>query len=328
MPSFSENRPDLAKRHGTYVYFARATPSGLIKIGYSSKPSSRAGGLKLEAREAVRVLFTIPGGAAKEKSYHRKFREYRYHGEWFHEAGKLHEFLFNRGHGGTRTVIEKQVKILPGPAKLIEVLKPVFVEKIALSAGPRPQLVGYARVSTEDQNLDLQISALRDAGIEDENLYVEKISAVNAKRPMFHAMLKYIEGGDTLIVHSLSRLGRDVQQIHSILNGLEREGVAWRSITEPHLNNATATGRLMLNITGAMAQFERDQIKDRTKRGMDECRRKGMNLGRAKKFTDAQAALIKKDRKTMTAKECADKWECSVGTIDKYTRQPRVKKAA
>lgn len=178
--------------------------------------------------------------------------------------------------------------------------------------------IGYARVSTEDQNLDVQTTALRDAGVEEANLYVEKISALNSKRPMFHGAMKSLERGDTLIVHALSRLGRDVQQIHGILSALERDGIAWRSITEPHLNNATAVGRLMLNITGAMAQFERDQIKDRTKRGMDELRRRGVKLGRQKLFDKKQTAEIKRDRKNMTREEVAAKWKCSPGTIDKY----------
>jgi DNA invertase Pin-like site-specific DNA recombinase len=77
-----------------------------------------------------------------------------------------------------------------------------------------------------------------------------------------------------------------------------------------------------------MAQFERDQIKDRTKRGMEECKRRGMNLGRAKLFNDDEAAEIQRDRKSMSAKECAAKWNCSVGTIDKYTKNINAKKAA
>lgn len=177
-------------------------------------------------------------------------------------------------------------------------------------------IVGYARVSTEEQNLDVQITALKAAGA--DKLYVEKISALNAKRPMFNLMMKFVERGDTVLFHSLSRMGRDVGQILGILNQLTKEGVNWRSLTEPHLDNTTAAGRLMVNVTGAMAQFERDQIVERTKRGMDECRRKGMYLGRRKLFDAQQAAEIKRDRKTMTREDAARKWKCSPGTIDKY----------
>jgi DNA invertase Pin-like site-specific DNA recombinase len=177
--------------------------------------------------------------------------------------------------------------------------------------------IGYARVSTEDQNLDVQITALKNAGCDD--LYVEKVSALNAKRPMFNLMMKVVERGDTVLFHSLSRMGRDVEQILGILRDLTAQGVKWRSLTEPHLDNTTAAGRLMVNVTGAMAQFERDQIVERTKRGMDECRRKGMWLGRHKLFDAKQTKQIKRDRKTMTREQVAKKWRCSPGTIDKYT---------
>lgn len=312
------DRPDKPQPRQTYVYFARTNPSGLIKIGYSGNPDLRAGTLKYEIGEPLQILFTIPGGRVQENGFHKRFAAYRSHGEWFHEAGKLHDFLKAKGHAGTRVVIEKQTVQQPGATRIIEVLKPYFVDKMALSNGPRPTLIGYARVSTEDQNLDVQIAALRDAGVTDENLFVEKLSAMNSKRPLFHVALKSLERGDTLVVHSLSRLGRDVRQIHEILGDLDKQGIAWRSITEPQMNNATAVGRLMLNVTGAMAQFERDQIKERTKRGMDELKRQGKTLGRKKLFDAKQTKQIKQDRKTMTREEVAAKWECSPGTIDKY----------
>ena len=186
------------------------------------------------------------------------------------------------------------------------------------STSPTASIVGYARVSTEEQNLDVQITALKAAGA--TKLYVEKVSALNAKRPMFNLMMKFIERGDAVLFHSLSRMGRDVGQILGILNQITKEGVNWRSLTEPHLDNTTAAGRLMVNVTGAMAQFERDQIVERTRRGMDECRRKGMYLGRRKKFDAKQTAQIKHDRKTMTREQAAAKWNCSAGTIDKYAK--------
>lgn len=179
------------------------------------------------------------------------------------------------------------------------------------------RIVGYARVSTEDQNLDVQVTALRAVGC--EHLYIEKISALNAKRPMFNLMMKEVERGDTVLFHSLSRMGRDVGQLLGILETLTGQGVNWRSLTEPHLDNSTAAGRLMVNVTGAMAQFERDQIRERTKRGMDECRRKGMSLGRRRLFDAKQTKAIKRDRKTMTREQVAKKWRCSAGTVDKYT---------
>jgi DNA invertase Pin-like site-specific DNA recombinase len=182
-----------------------------------------------------------------------------------------------------------------------------------------PQIIGYARVSTDDQILDVQMSALRAAGC--DHIFQETISAVNATRPQFALMMKHLEPGDTLVVHSLSRLGRDVAQIHGILKELAALGVKWRSTTEPHLDMATAAGRLMVNVTGAMAQFERDQIKERTKRGMDECRRKGMYLGRprvvALKDIPKMQAMRKRGVKVPVI---AEKFGCSIPCVYSHTK--------
>lgn len=177
-------------------------------------------------------------------------------------------------------------------------------------------IVGYARVSTEEQRLDVQITALKAAGC--TRIYVEKISAVNAKRPQFNLMMKFVERGDTVLFHSLSRMGRQVSQVIALLENLTSDGVKWRSLTEPHLDSTTSIGRFMVTMTGAKDQLERDQIVERTKRGMDECRLRGQYLGRRPKFDRKQAAAIKRDRKTMNREAVAKKWKCSPGTIDKY----------
>lgn len=201
-------------------------------------------------------------------------------------------------------------------ARSEKTVRPLLLKAVSL-VPLTARIIGYARVSTEEQNLDVQITSLKAAGCAD--LYVEKISALSAKRPMFSLMMKAVERGDTVLFHSLSRMGRDVSQILGILGDLTSQGVSWRSLTEPHLDNTTAAGRLMVNVTGAMAQFERDQIVERTKRGMDECRRKGMFLGRQKMFNARQTLAIKRDRRTMTREETAKKWHCSPGTVDKYS---------
>jgi DNA invertase Pin-like site-specific DNA recombinase len=177
-------------------------------------------------------------------------------------------------------------------------------------------IIGYARVSTEEQRLDVQITALKAAGA--TKLYVEKISAVNAKRPMFNRMMKFVERGDTVLFHSLSRMGRQVSQVIALMEKLTADGVKWRSLTEPHLDSTTSIGRFMIAMTGAKDQLERDQIAERTVRGMDECRRQGQWIGRLPMFDKKQAAQIKRDRKTMTREQTARKWKCSPGTIDKY----------
>lgn len=297
MSALLKDRPDLRK--DTYVYFARAFPSGLVKIGYSFRPEQRMGGVMAECGEKVSVLFTLPGNRVQEKGFHKRFRNCQFKGrgrEWFYETGILHDYLKERGHAGTKIVIEKQVVLEPSPTRYVEVLKPVYIERAQQATEPKPLLIGYARVSTEDQNLDVQLTALRAAGVGEDNIFVEKISALTAHRPQFHLMMKFVERGDTVIFHSLSRLGRDIKQIHKILDQLAADGVTWRSITEPHLDTTTAAGRLMLNVTGAMAQFERDQIVERTKRGMQECKRKGMFLGRKRIVTAEVQAKMQKLR--------------------------------
>lgn len=299
MSALLKDRPDLQAAKETYVYFARAFPSGLIKIGFSSRPEHRMSGVMREAGERVSVLFTTPGNRVQERGFHKRFDGCRFKGrgkEWFYETGILHDYLKERGHAGTKVVIEKQIVLEPAPTRFIEVLKPVFVERAQQANEPKPCLVGYARVSTEDQNLDVQIAALRAAGVDETAMYVEKISAVNAHRPQFNLMLKFVERGDTVIFHSLSRIGRDVKQIHKILDQLSADGVTWRSTTEPHLDTTTAAGRLMLNVTGAMAQFERDQIIERTKRGMATRKAQGMFFGRQRIVTKEIASKMQKLR--------------------------------
>jgi DNA invertase Pin-like site-specific DNA recombinase len=187
----------------------------------------------------------------------------------------------------------------------------------AVAAMPATGLTfGYARVSTEEQRLDVQITALKSAGC--TKIYVEKLSAVIAKRPQFNLMIKLVERGDTILFHSLSRMGRQVSQVIALLEALTADGVQWRSLTEPHLDSTTSIGRFMVTMTGAKDQLERDQIVERTRRGMDECRRRGQYLGRRKLFDAKQTAQIKRDRKAMTREQAARKWKCSPGTIDKY----------
>lgn len=202
--------------------------------------------------------------------------------------------------------------------------RPAPLPQVAALSSAR--VFGYARVSTEDQNLDVQITALKAAGAHE--LFVEKVSAVNAKRPMFDLMMKAVEGGDTVLFHSLSRMGRELPQIHRILGDLGRQGVAWRSLTEPHLDNISSSGRLMLNITGAMAQFERDQIVDRTRRGMAELRRKGMWIGRKPKVSVGDAKKMLAMRKSgMTGEEIAARFrKLKVKASTVYARTNELKR--
>jgi DNA invertase Pin-like site-specific DNA recombinase len=325
LPIISDRPDRLMKTKRTFVYFARAHDTGLIKIGYSANPDARASALSTEVGDQVQILFTVNGNRVKESGYHKRFAVCLARGkEWFYETGRLHDFLKGRGYGGTKTVFQKEFIQGPATTLVIEVLK----HGGSGETGPIPQLIGYARVSTDDQNLDVQLAALRQVGVREEHMFIEKVSAVNAKRPQFNLLMKFLETGDTLLIHALSRLGRNNQQIHGILAQLETLGVSWRSITEPHLNTATATGRLMLNITGAMAQFERDQIVDRTKRGMDELRRKGMYLGRPRLVNDADIEKMQELRDAgVDVKKIAKRYKVKISTVYSKTKKPKSKAA-
>lgn len=177
--------------------------------------------------------------------------------------------------------------------------------------------IGYARVSREDQNLDMQVAQLQAAGV--HQVFEEKLSAVSAKRPQFDLVMKYLEPGDTLIVYAFNRLFRDLKILLGFVDDMKAFGVKLRSLTEPHIDPYTTNGRLLLSVTGAVDENERGRIRDRTRDGMAELKRQGMYLGAPRKITDVKAAKMRIDRKAgMTPAQLARKYKISVGTVNKY----------
>lgn len=158
-------------------------------------------------------------------------------------------------------------------------------EPLLKAAPATARTFGYARVSREDQNLDMQLTALRRLGIADQCLFVEKISAVNAKRPQFHLLMKNLEGGDTIVVYAFSRLFRNVKELLSLVDEFKTLDVALRSTSEPHINPFSTNGRMILSITGAVDENELNRIADRTRDGMAERKRQGMYFGRPRLVT-------------------------------------------
>ena len=142
-------------------------------------------------------------------------------------------------------------------------------------------LIGYARVSTNEQNLDLQRDALRKAGVSAKNLYTDKITGTKENRPGLETALSHLREGDTLVVWRLDRLGRSLKHLIETVTALQAQGVAFQSITE-NINTATATGKLVFHIFGALAEFERNLIKERTNAGVSAARARGRKGGRPK----------------------------------------------
>lgn len=150
--------------------------------------------------------------------------------------------------------------------------------------GTLSRKLGYARVSRDDQNLDMQLAAMKECGVTD--FYAEKISAVNAHRPQFHLMMKMLEPGDTLYVYAFNRLCRDLKLLLSIVDELKVMGVTLRSTSEPHVDPFTTNGRLLISVTGAVDENELGRIRDRTRDGMAERKRQGMFFGRKRIVTE------------------------------------------
>lgn len=155
------------------------------------------------------------------------------------------------------------------------------------------RLIGYARVSTEDQDLSMQISALRRAGVHDDSIWSEKVSGVKANRPERDKALVDAREGDVFIVYKLDRLGRSFRELLEITDDLERRGVGFRSITEG-FDTTKPAGKFLFHVLGAMAEFERGLIVERTRDGMAEAKRQGKRLGAPLFMTPERMAEARK----------------------------------
>jgi DNA invertase Pin-like site-specific DNA recombinase len=155
-------------------------------------------------------------------------------------------------------------------------------------------LIGYARVSTNEQNLDLQRDALLKAGVSPKDIYTDKITGVKADRPGLNQALSHLREGDTLVVWRLDRLGRSLRHLIETVTTLSEQGISFQSLTE-NIDTSTATGTLVFQIFGALAEFERNLIKERTVAGLLSARARGKKGGRPKGNPDARkVALAKK----------------------------------
>ena len=140
--------------------------------------------------------------------------------------------------------------------------------------------VGYARVSTEEQELNLQLDALKRAGCTEEMIFVDKSSGSKTERPGLDPCLKTLKSGDTLIVWRLDRLGRSMAHLVHLIEELRTRGVGFRSICDGEIDTTTASGELVFNIFSALAQFERRLIQERTRAGLAAARARGRKGGR------------------------------------------------
>jgi len=145
--------------------------------------------------------------------------------------------------------------------------------------------VGYARVSTRDQEAHLQTDALTQAGC--ERIYEEKASGAQRDRPELHNALEYLRAGDVLVVWKLDRLARSLRQLIETVEDLQERGIGFISLTEG-IDTTSAGGKLVFHIFGALAEFEREMITERTKAGLNAAKARGRKLGRPTALTESQ----------------------------------------
>ncbi|WP_152048801.1 recombinase family protein [Aureimonas psammosilenae] len=145
-----------------------------------------------------------------------------------------------------------------------------------------PKIVGYARISTQDQNPALQIDALRASGA--EVIFEDRASGAKADRQGLKKALAAVEPGDTLLVWKVDRLGRSLRQLIETLDGLHERGVYLRSVSDP-IDTTTAVGRMAFQIVGTFAEFERTMIQERVRAGIAASRRAGNPHGRQSTMT-------------------------------------------
>lgn len=143
------------------------------------------------------------------------------------------------------------------------------------------KLFGYARVSTVEQNLERQLDILKEFGVQEADIYTDKISGTKFSRPALDELQKILRTEDTVITESLSRLSRSTQDLLAILNDWQQRGIVYVSIKE-QIDFSTSTGKLMLTVLAALSQFERDVIKDRVCEGLASARARGRVGGRPK----------------------------------------------
>lgn len=149
-----------------------------------------------------------------------------------------------------------------------------------------PQQIGYARVSTQDQSPNLQIDALKAAGC-DPVLIDQGLSGAKAERPALSRALRRLETGDVLVVWKLDRLGRSLSHLIETVGAIETKGAHFRSLSE-NIDTTSSGGRLVFHIMGAMAEFERALIVERTKAGMAVAKARGVKMGRKKLLDSIQ----------------------------------------
>ena len=186
--------------------------------------------------------------------------------------------------------------------------------------------IGYARVSTNDQNLDRQLDTLNGQGC--ERIYQEKLTGTKVNRPELERMLDSLRDGDTLVVESFSRLSRSTKDLLELVERLNASGINLISIKE-NLDTTTATGKLMLTMLSALSQFERDIIAERTREGLKAARARGRMGGRKPvgNTESKRKAIALYESNTVSNAEIAKVSGVSIATLSRWIAEYKHSKA-
>ena len=184
-------------------------------------------------------------------------------------------------------------------------------------------LLGYARVSTDDQNTEAQIAALKSAGC--EMIFEEKASGGRWDRPELQRLIGQLGEGHVLVVWKLDRLSRSLKDLLLLMEKIDNTGAGFRSLTEA-IDTTTPAGRMMMQIVGSFAEFEREMLRERTRNGLDAARKQGRVGGRRPKLTPDQQRevlrLVASGEKT--AADAARLFQVSPSTVSRLLRRARI----
>ena len=186
--------------------------------------------------------------------------------------------------------------------------------------------IGYARVSTKNQELDLQLDALKENGC--QQIYQEKVSGAKRERPELQKLLDQLRADDIVVIWKLDRLARSLKDLVTLVNEIEAKGAGLQSLND-HIDTTTPHGKLTFHIFAALAEFERDIISERTKAGLEAARARGRKGGRPKglskkaQHTAIIAEQLYNERK-LSVKEICEQLSISKNTFYRYLRHRNI----
>lgn len=189
------------------------------------------------------------------------------------------------------------------------------------------RIIGYARISTNGQELDLQMDALKKAGCKKDLIFTDKVSGAKAERPGLNACLNELKKGDILLVWRLDRLGRSMPHLVGLIEQLRQKEIGFRSICDGHIDTTTASGELVFNVFSSLAQFERRLIQERTRAGLSAARARGRIGGRKPIQSDSPKVKMAKNMfkdKSVSIADICSTLIISRATLYRYISLPDV----